>query len=75
MWKVGDRVVIIQDARRNLESFVGFKGTVNFASRDEISVVFDKYVNGHDLLGDCKKVMDGFCPQTERTKTKPKQME
>lgn len=55
MWKVGDRVVIIQDARRNLESFVGFKGTVNFASRDEISVVFDKYVNGHDLLGDCKK--------------------
>ena len=55
MWKVGDRVVIIQDARRNLESFVGFKGTVNFASRDEISVVFGKYVNGHDLLGDCKK--------------------
>lgn len=55
MWKVGDRVVIIQDARRPLESFVGFKGTVNFASGDEISVVFDKSVNGHDLLGDCKK--------------------
>lgn len=54
MWKVGDRVVIIQDARRNLESFVGFKGTVNFASRDEISVVFDKYVNGHMLRGSCQ---------------------
>ena len=30
MWKAGDRVVIIQDARRPLESFVGFKGTVNW---------------------------------------------
>ena len=55
MWKVGDRVVIIQDTRRPLESFVGFKGTVNFVEEDWIGVAFDKYVNGHDLLGDCKK--------------------
>ena len=34
MWKVGDRVVIIQDARRPLKSFVGFKGTVNFVDED-----------------------------------------
>lgn len=55
MWKVGDRVVIIQDARRNLESFVGFKGTVNFVEEHVISVAFDKYVNGHGLGGCCQK--------------------
>lgn len=55
MWKVGDRVVIIQDARRSLESFVGFKGTVNFVDGDEIGIAFDKYVNGHDLGGCCQE--------------------
>lgn len=55
MWKVGDRVIIIQDARRSLESFVGFKGTVNFIEEHGISVAFDKYVNGHCLGGDCKE--------------------
>jgi hypothetical protein len=54
MWKVGDRVVIIQDTRRPLESFVGFKGTVNFADGDDINVVFDKHVNGHGLGGSCQ---------------------
>lgn len=55
MWKVGDRVVIIQDARISLESFVGFKGTVNFVDGDDgIHVVFDNYVNGHDLGGMCQ---------------------
>lgn len=54
MWKAGDRVVIIQDARRPLESFVGFKGTVNFADGNDINVVFDKYVNGHCLGGSCQ---------------------
>ena len=54
MWKIGDRVVIIQDGRRSLESFVGFKGTVNFVNRDGIDVVFDEYVDGHDLGGSCR---------------------
>mgnify|MGYP001343253223 CR=1 FL=1 len=55
MWKVGDRVVIIQDARRPLTSFVGFKGTVNFVDgHGGMHVVFDKYVNGHDLGGSCQ---------------------
>lgn len=54
MWKVGDRVVIIQDTRRPLESFVGFKGTVNFVEEDGIGVAFDKYVNGHMLGGSCQ---------------------
>lgn len=52
MWKVGDRVVIIQDTRRSLKSFVGFKGTVNFVEEDGIGVAFDKYVNGHMLGGE-----------------------
>lgn len=55
MWKVGDRVVIIQDARRSLESFVGFKGTVNFVDGDGLGIAFDKYVNGHDLGGCCQE--------------------
>lgn len=55
MWKVGDRVVIIQDARRPLKSFVGFKGTVNFVDEDGIGVAFDKYVNGHGLGGCCQE--------------------
>lgn len=54
MWKVGDRVVIIQDTRRPLKSFVGFKGTVNFVEEDWIGVAFDKYVNGHMLGGSCQ---------------------
>lgn len=63
MWKVGDRVVIIQDTRRPLESFVGFKGTVNFADKDDINVVFDKYVNGHGLAGNCQDG-HGWCLST-----------
>ena len=50
MWKIGDRVVIIQDGRRSLESFVGFKGTVNFVNRDGIDVVFDILSIGFSIL-------------------------
>lgn len=54
MWKAGDRVVIIQDDRNPLKSFVGFKGTVNFTGGDYINVVFDECVNGHGLGGSCE---------------------
>lgn len=59
MWKVGDRVVIVEDNRYEDYSGVGVKGTVyklRKASDGEyrMSVIFDSDIRGHDLHDECE---------------------
>ena len=58
MFKKGDRVVIVEDCRVNVEKdYCGVTGVVHDVCRidDEVKVIFDSPMGGHTLNGRCKR--------------------
>ena len=58
MFKKGDRVVIVEDCRLNVEKDCrGVAGVVHNVCTidDEVEVIFDSPMGGHTLNGRCKR--------------------
>lgn len=47
MWKIGDRVIVVEAPSRTLLAEVGYKGTVIDIKRKDILIEFDNFINGH----------------------------
>ena len=55
MFKKGDRVIIVEDCRKSVgKSYSGVTGVVYKTGADEVDVIFDNFMDGHALRGECK---------------------